>query len=354
MTLNIYMSILNTLSESQKVRVAKFFKQHGLIHAHDLGAKRTSEDYSKQDLDNLLSVCNKNAIQPSSVVVSESSLCINQHSPFIHVHLPIHLINHFAIAEVEDVTPSKHFNFLAGNYHYDRFMLLQGLYQKDLLKCTHWSAYRNVDTELHRQHHYTEDFLNFCNTKIPRTMKNLDVHNLYPEDVLHENLYVKNSFVKDSNNTDGIIFKDSAITITVDTMANTIPGVYESEWHEVEKVSGLTMYYTPKIIKPIKHKRPFINLLGKGKSADKYLQDMGFKTFNDIWSEQYYQADTPKQRVDLVLDLCYNLSKENISDIHNKTKDLCEYNYNILTKTDWIEWYLNQIQTTLVIRQATT
>ena len=69
MSLNIYMSIYNTLSESQKVRVANFFKEHGLIHAHELGVKRTSEDYTKEDLDNLLSFCNKNAIQPNNVVL---------------------------------------------------------------------------------------------------------------------------------------------------------------------------------------------------------------------------------------------------------------------------------------------
>ena len=80
---------------------------------------------------------------------------------------------------------------------------------------------------------------------------------------------------------------------------------------------------------------------------------MGFKTFNSMWNEDYYHADTPKERDDLAVELCYNLSKQSAEDIYNDTKDICNYNYNVLTQTDWLEWYLNQIQQTFLIKQAT-
>ena len=354
--LNIHMPILSNLSESRQHTIKRFFAENNLINVYELDlpfALKQSENFQKADIEQLWQYCNSANIDPATVVISETSLS-PLNSPFIHVHLPVSFINHNYIKEVADQQPTKHFNFLAGNYHYDRYLLLNGLYRQDLLKNTHWSAYRNVNTEIHRQHHYTNDFLDFCESEIPRTMKHLQVHNDYPENVLDSNLYVDGSFIKDSNNVDQEIFIDSAITITVDTFASTIPSVYKSKWSDVDEKIGNTMYYTAKIIKPIKHKRPFISLIGKGKHADKYLKEMGFKTFDSIWSESYFEADTPKKRVDQVVELCYNLSKENVGDIYRRTRDICNENYDTLTKTDWIKWYLNQIKKNLVTKPAIT
>ena len=226
--------------------------------------------------------------------------------------------------------------------------------KKDLLKNTHWSAYRNINIDLFPNHTYTESFIDFCKNNIPRTMKNLEVYNKFPEDLLEPAQYREGSFIMDANNLDAEIFKDSAVTIILDTLANTKPSLYNSNWHDVEKEIGSTSFYTKKILKPILHKRPFIACIGRGKGINKYLSDMGFQTFESVWDESYFDADTPKERVDRVVDLCYNLSKLEITEIHEKTKEICEHNYNVLTKTDWVEWFLSQIQTTLHIRQAIT
>lgn len=355
--LNTHMSLMSLLSSTQKNKIMQFYDRMNLIDVYDLPIPKPlkqGENFEAIDLDKILEYCVSNSIDPSRVVLAEPTLNGIKNTPFLHVHYPLHLMTHYIIHEIPDTTPTKHFNFLAGNFHYDRFMLLQGLFEKDLLKDTHWSAYRTINTDMHKQHHFTNEFMQYCKLQIPRTMIQLDVHNSYPEEIPEYSRFTSGFHLNDRNNLDGIIFKDSAVTITVDSMANTVPGVYEKDWHDVEQKVGATMFYTAKIIKPIKHKRPFIHLIGKGKGVDKYLTDMGFKTFNSMWNEDYYNANTPKERVDLAVELCYNLSKLEVTEIHDKTKEICEHNYNVLTKTDWVEWYLNQIQTTLHIRQATT
>ena len=350
------MAILDLIPFDHKHRVTDFFTQHDLIDVNKLmpAGIKSSEGWCKEDLDKLLDYCESNSIDPTRVVVSESNLSTTSHTPFIHVHCPINLMTIDELDTLPEQLPTTHFNYLAGNYHYDRFMLLQGLYQKDLLKCTHWSAYREINTDLHRNNHFENDFLDFCKNNLPRTMINLDVHNKFPEDILHSSQFRNDSYIIDANNVDAEIFKSSAITITIDTLANTLPSIYDSDWHAVSEEIGVTMFYTKKIMKPILHKRPFISIIGKGKGADKYLHDMGFKTFSDIWNESYFSANTPKERVDSIVELCYNLSKLDVNEIYENTREICEHNYNTLINTDWVEWYLNQIQTILVLRQATT
>ena len=354
--LNTYMGTLDLIPFDDKHRVTDYFKQHDLINVHDImpAGIKSSEEWSKQDLNKLLDYCKSNSIDPTKIVISESSLNIVHNTPFIHVHCPINLMTIDEFDTLPEQLPTTHFNYLAGNYHYDRFMLLQGLYQKDLLECTHWSAYRKINIDLHRNHHFDNGFIDFCENNTPRTMKQLDVHNKFPEDLLEPTQYRNGSFILDANNVDAEIFRDSAVTILVDTLANNVPALYNSTWHDVEKELGATYFYTKKILKPILHKRPFIACIGRSKGMNKYLGDMGFQTFNDVWPENYFDADTPKERVDGIVNLCYNLSKLEVTEIHDKTKEICEHNYNVLTKTDWIEWFLSQIQTTLHLRQETT
>ena len=353
---NIGMGILNLVPFDHKHRITDFYTKHNLKDVSDImpAGIKSSEEWCKQDLDKLLQYCKSNNIDPTKIVIPESALSIIYNTPFIHVHCPINLMNVDEFDTLPEQLPTTHFNYLAGNYHYDRFMLLQGLYQKDLLKCTHWSAYRKINTTIHRNNEFDNEFVDFCESNIPRTMKHLDVHNKFPEDLLEPKQYRDGSFILDANNVDAEIFKDSAITIIVDTLANNLPALYNSTWHDVEKELGATTFYTKKIIKPILHKRPFITCIGRGKGINKYLSDMGFQTFHSVWDESYFDADTPKERVDSIVNLCYNLSKLEVTEIHEKTKDICESNYNVLTKTDWVEWFLSQIQTTLHIRQATT
>ncbi len=356
-SVNIVMGILDLIPFDSKHKIKQFLTENNLVYVYDLDLPKGfkgSEEWRKIDLIKLLEHCDSKNIDPATVVIPENSFSVSYDTQFLHIHCPVNcmVINEFET--LPESMPTKHFNYLAGNFHYDRFMLLQELYQKDLLKCTHWSAYRNINIDIFPDHEYTENFIDFCKNNIPRTMKNLEVYNKFPEDLLEPAQYREGSFILDANNVDAEIFKDSAVTIIQDTLANNIPSLYNSKWQDVEHRLGRTTYYTKKIIKPILHKRPFITCVGRGKGINKQLSDMGFQTFESVWDESYFDADTPKERVDRIVDLCYNLSKLEVTEIHDKTKEICEHNYNVLTKTDWIEWFLSQIQTTLHLRQETT
>ena len=354
---NIVMGILNLVPDDSKHKIQKFLIENNLLYVYDLDLPngiKGSEEWREIDLIKLLEYCDSKNIDPTRVLVPENALSVSYNTPLLHIHCPVNCMIIKEFETLPECTPTKHFNYLAGNFHYDRFMLLQELYQKDLLKNTHWSAYRNINLDIFPDHKYTESFIDFCKNNIPRTMKNLEVYNKFPEDLLEPRQYREGSLIMDANNIDAEIFKDSAVTIIVDTLANNIPSLYDSKWQDVEQKLGRNTYYTKKILKPILHKRPFIACIGRGKGINKYLSDMGFQTFESVWDESYFDADTPKERVDRIVNLCYNLSKLEIAEIHDKTREICEHNYDVLTKTDWVEWFLSQIQTTLHIRQATT
>ena len=97
---------------------------------------------------------------------------------------------------------------------------------------------------------------------------------------------------------------------------------------------------TAKTFKAIKQKRPFILTMGKTGGDLTSLKNLGFETFDSVWDESYDNYGFEK-RLDHISDLCYNLSNENITDLYNKTVDICEHNYNVLMNTDWVQWYFD-------------
>ena len=74
----------------------------------------------------------------------------------------------------------------------------------------------------------------------------------------------------------------------------------------------------------------------------KLLKNLGFETFDSVWDESYDNYAFEK-RLDHISDLCYNLSNENITELYNKTVDICEHNYNVLMNTDWVQWYFDKL-----------
>ena len=98
----------------------------------------------------------------------------------------------------------------------------------------------------------------------------------------------------------------------------------------------------PKTFKAIKHKRPFILTIAKQPGELAMLRNLGFETFHSVWDE-VYDVDTFHKTVDHMAKLCYNLSNENITELYHATVDICEHNYNVLMNTDWIAWYLNEL-----------
>jgi len=90
---------------------------------------------------------------------------------------------------------------------------------------------------------------------------------------------------------------------------------------------------TEKSFKPSKEKHPFI-VVGAPKTLQAF-RDMGFKTFNEFWDENYDNMTDPKQRMNAIFDVFKYIgswNKEQIVDFRKKVKPILDHNYEILKK----------------------
>lgn len=92
---------------------------------------------------------------------------------------------------------------------------------------------------------------------------------------------------------------------------------FESPWIYTESyftVVSETLFYergvymSEKTFKPIAHCHPFIIVSKEG--TLKYLKELGFKTFDDLWDESYDDIDDDSERLIKVFELILELSKK--------------------------------------------
>ena len=104
------------------------------------------------------------------------------------------------------------------------------------------------------------------------------------------------------------------------------------------------LHLTEKSLRPIACGQPFI-LAGTYGSL-KYLRSYGFKTFNDIWNEQYDNIEDPQERLVAIADLMKTISnwslKEKSSNLA-KAQAITDYN----KKHFFSEKFFNQVITEL-------
>ena len=91
------------------------------------------------------------------------------------------------------------------------------------------------------------------------------------------------------------------------------------------------IHITEKTFKPIAFKQPFIMIGSYG--SLKHIKDLGFKTFNQFWNEDYDLIQDNEQRMLAILNIVEQISnwsdKERI-DFSYAVKDIVEYNFNHL------------------------
>lgn len=80
--------------------------------------------------------------------------------------------------------------------------------------------------------------------------------------------------------------------------------------------------------------KPFINLhLGIFLAPHKHLERLkhyGFKTFSEFWDESYDDIQSPKERMNKVVELVSSLNNSNtLKQIYLKARDVMEYNQNV-------------------------
>lgn len=78
--------------------------------------------------------------------------------------------------------------------------------------------------------------------------------------------------------------------------------------------------------KGIQIKRPFIIFGTKG--VIKHLKSLGFKTFDQYWSEEYDNIDDMESRVDAIIDILENLPINQMQDLIQDMLPILEYNFN--------------------------
>jgi hypothetical protein len=89
---------------------------------------------------------------------------------------------------------------------------------------------------------------------------------------------------------------------------------------------------TEKSFKPLKEKHPFIIVGAPG--AIQSMRDLGFKTFNEFWSENYDTIQDPRVRLKEIVDICKDIASwtpEKILDFKRRVKPIVEHNHQLLS-----------------------
>lgn len=96
-------------------------------------------------------------------------------------------------------------------------------------------------------------------------------------------------------------------------------------------VAGCTFFPTEKTVRPILMKKPFVVFGSKDYLA--YLRQMGFRTFNDFWDEEY-DGFEGRDRLLRIYKLIDDISKRSVEDLESMYWDMkysLDHNYDILT-----------------------
>jgi hypothetical protein len=104
------------------------------------------------------------------------------------------------------------------------------------------------------------------------------------------------------------------------------------------KETGEGLFVSEKIFRPILKKHPFV-LVSRPNTLS-IMQNIGYKTFNNIINEDYDKEEDDCKRMLMIVDeidrLCH-LSDDELRVFLNEAKQITEYNYNVLlNKTDFL------------------
>ena len=129
--------ILNQIAEDQQSRMRTGIYERDLYRWEDLNFTSEFENVSKKDLDLWMEQYKSTGVVPEKIIVDgnnlDYALPVNDY-PFKFAYLPKDLLwCQHRIKECDHKIPNTHFNFMAGNYHTARFLLLEKLWKQDLL-----------------------------------------------------------------------------------------------------------------------------------------------------------------------------------------------------------------------------
>ena len=111
---------------------------------------------------------------------------------------------------------------------------------------------------------------------------------------------------------------------------------------------------TEKALRPIACAQPFI--LASTAGSLEYLRSYGFKTFQDIWDEQYDLVKDPKERLIRITELMQQIANWDPKTRFNKMRqaqDISDYNKKLFFSEGWrnkiIDEYKNNLSNAMII-----
>jgi len=204
-------------------------------------------------------------------------------------------------------------------YRPHRFDFLLRLFERNLLDKTH------ISFAAKQSGSHASWF------EIAREIANRENINLSNEQI--KELEQRLPLILDNGEFDKFPMEDDVYAETVKFYDESLVHIVSETNFEVEMI-----HITEKTMKPIIFKQPFI-MIGPQHSL-KYLRDMGFKTFGDIWDESYDDEPNYKLRMQKVMDLISEI--DNLSDddkilLQENVKEIVEYNFQHLRNRKHIE-----------------
>jgi len=94
---------------------------------------------------------------------------------------------------------------------------------------------------------------------------------------------------------------------------------------------------TEKTIRPIRAFQPFV-VFGMVDTL-KDLKELGFKTFDQYWNEEYDNIQDTQQRLEEIISVVKtlsNLSTDSWLQMYKDMKPILEHNYKVLMETQWL------------------
>lgn len=101
-------------------------------------------------------------------------------------------------------------------------------------------------------------------------------------------------------------------------------------------VMGNTFFPTEKTLRPMWLKKPFVVFSSSNYLL--YLRQMGFKTFNDFWNEDYDGFETKDRlhKIYQVLDWISRLSTVEINHMYQQMQHILDHNFDLLNQKTFL------------------
>lgn len=179
-----------------------------------------------------------------------------------------------------------------------------------------------------------------CQTTIQPVDPELSTH--YRDHTFLKNVWKPTTVLENYFSTNSISSEFSADFDLTDYETTEIEIVLETLFDDER------LHFTEKILRPLALGQPFILVASHG-GLD-YLKQYGFKTFSDVWSEDYDKIQDPEQRLQAVVELMKSIKNwtHEQKTVHmEKARAIADYNKKRFFSKDFFTQVIDQLKSNL-------